>query len=267
MRLIDEIVNVYEKKGNEWLDYNEIYEQMDKSLFSKNKHGERGKRNIVYRILLSYENLFDIDDKYRPKKFRLSSTKSQNEVNTEKKYSTGESKIRVDRIQYNEIEFSIESDFEEEVKSNYQFIFGENSYYYDIKKKIGNRICDAIVFDEELNKVIIVENELFIHDLWGHIIPQIIDFFTAMLDDKIKMNLKYNVKWNDNHKLPIIEAIDRQKFDIMVIIDKINFEIKKARRDINQLIGHFVQNQEIKIYFKEYRVYINDSAEKVYFIS
>ena len=66
MRMIDNIVNIFKDEINIWLDYNEIFERMDKSLFGPNKHGERGKRNIVYRILLGYSDLFDVDENFRP---------------------------------------------------------------------------------------------------------------------------------------------------------------------------------------------------------
>ncbi len=69
MRMIDNIVNIFKDENNIWLDYNEIFERMGKSLFGPNKQGERGKRNIVYRILLGYADLFDIDENFRPKKF------------------------------------------------------------------------------------------------------------------------------------------------------------------------------------------------------
>lgn len=75
-------------------------------------------------------------------------------------------------------------------------IFGPDAAYYDIKKKIGKRICDAIVFNPKTKRLYVVENELFIHDLYGHIIPQIIEFFNGMRDEETKNNLKFNVAWD-----------------------------------------------------------------------
>lgn len=133
-----------------------------------------------------------------------------------------------------------------------------------MRKKIGERICDAIVFDEELSKVIVVENELFSHDLWGHIIPQIIEFFNGMNDEETRMNLKYKIDWDDNHKLPIIEAIDKNNYEIMIVIDRIDFNIKKAKKDINELLKHFVKNKNIEIIFKEFKVFISSEEQKIY---
>ncbi len=61
----------------------------------------------------------------------------------------------------------------------------------------------------------------------GHIIPQIIDFFNAMKNDDVKMKVKYDIKWPEDLKLKIIEAIDKENYEIVVIIDKIDFKIKK----------------------------------------
>ncbi len=266
MRMIDAIVELYKKNNNGWLDYNEIYERMNQSLFGPNKHGERGKRNIVYRLLLGYADLFEVDEKFRPKKFRLSlENNEQQNIEIKKKYSTGGlAALYLNNEVYFERIFDLEKDFEDEVKENYKLIFGENSYYYDVRKKIGARICDAFVFDEELGKVIVVENELFSHDLWGHIIPQIIEFFNGMNNEETKFNLKYKVEWADNHKLPIIEAIDKNNYEIMVVIDRIDFNIKKAKQDINELLKHFVKNKNIEILFKEFKVFTSPNGQKIY---
>lgn len=266
--MIDAIVEVYKSNANAWLDYNEIYERMDKGLFGPNKHGERGKRNIVYRLLLGYSDLFEVDEKFRPKKFRLAlEPGDQKDLELKAKYSVGESTIYLNNKKYEEIAFSLEQDFEEEVRDNHKLVFGEKSSYYDVKKKIGSKICDALVYDEELGKVLVIENELFIHDLWGHIIPQIIEFFNGMNDEQTKMNLKYKVDWNDSHKLSIIEAIDKASYEIVVVIDRLTFDIKKAKRDINELVKHFVRNKDIKIHFKEFKVFVSDEGEKLYQVS
>lgn len=57
---MQDIIRVYRKNGNPWLDYNEIYTQMNKSLFGPNKYGEAGQKRIVYRYLLGNE-MFDED--------------------------------------------------------------------------------------------------------------------------------------------------------------------------------------------------------------
>ncbi|MCP3776118.1 hypothetical protein NLX71_22920 [Paenibacillus sp. MZ04-78.2] len=268
MRIIDHIIEVYKSNSNQWLDYNEIYQRLDVSIFGPNKHGERGKRNIVYRLLLNYSDLFEVDENYRPKKFRLALNETEHEdVNLKKKYTSGESRLFRNNEVFQEVAFSIEEDFEQEVQKNHKYIFGEKSHYYDIKKKIGSRICDGFVYDEELGKLLVIENELVIHDLWGHIIPQIIEFFNGMNDEKTKMKLKYEVKWKEEHKLSVIEAIDKASYEIVVVIDQITFDMKKARKDINELLKHFTRNNDIRIYFKQFKVFSSPSGEFLYQIT
>lgn len=263
--LIQEIINVFKKQGNRWMDYNEIYNFMDKSLFGPNKYGERGKKNIVYRLILGNE-IFDEDPNFRPKKFKLKShilqQKDVDEI--ERVYSTGDVKIFTNSTQFEEVKFSHEDEFETEVKNNYKLIFGSDAVYYDIKTKIGKRICDAIVFNPQTKKVYVVENELFIHDLYGHIVPQIIDFFNGMKDEKTKQNLKYEVSWEKDHKLPIIESIDRGNYDIIVIIDRITFKIEDVQRNIRELLKHFVENTNVDIIFKEFNVFIDENKNKIF---
>ena len=270
MRIIDAIINTYHDKGNAWMDYNEIYDHMDKSVFGENKHGERGKRNIVYRILLNYQEMFEVDENKRPKKFRLVSADIEDEeitVELEMKYSLGETTVFFDGKPYQEVVFGLERDFEDEVKENYTLIFGELSNYYDVRKRIGKRICDAFVFDRELGKLLVVENELVTHDLWGHIIPQIIEFFNGMQDNNTKMALKYDVDWNPDDKMAIIESIDKELFEIVVVIDSLTFDAKKARKDINELIKNFVRNKSISVHFREFKVFSSESGQRLYMVN
>ncbi|PYE47226.1 hypothetical protein HUB98_21890 [Paenibacillus barcinonensis] len=265
MRIIDHIVEIYKTNENIWLNYNEIYDLINKDVFGPNKHGERGKRNIVYRLLLNYTDLFEVDDNYRPKKFRLALNDNEKEnVDLKKKYTVGESALYFNNKMFNEVTFSLEREYEKEVEKNHKFIFGEGANYYSVKKKIGNRICDGFVYDQDLGKLLVIENELGIHDLWGHIIPQIIEFFNGMNDEDTKMKLKYNVEWQDNHKLSVIEAIDKAAYEIIVVIDQINFDIKKARKDINELLKYFTRNKEVRIYFKEFKVFSSVDGEFIY---
>jgi hypothetical protein len=272
MSILSSTIEIFEKNGNNWLDYSEIYSKLDPNLFGPNKNGEQGKKNMVSRNIVGNIDLFDVDENYRPKKYKLK-TQSGNIttqfVNTQIKYSYGDSKLLYNNIEYKILEFSSEDDFEDEVKNNYKMIFGDNSVYIDLKKKLGNRICDGFVFDKTLNRLIIVENELCIHDLWGHIIPQIIGFFNAIKTDEVKMKLKYDINWGvtDAEKLMLIESIDKSEFDIIVVIDKMIPEIINQQKSINKLVSEFAKNNNIKIYFKELKIFINVSNEKIYQVS
>lgn len=272
MSILSSIIEIFEGNDNNWLDYSEIYSKLNPNLFGPNKNGEQGKKNMVSRHLVGNNDLFDVDENFRPKKYKL---KTQNGninvkfINTQIKYTYGDSKIIFNNNEYKILEFSSEEDFEDEVMENFKMVFGDNSIYIDLKKKLGNRICDGFVYDKNLNRLIIVENELCIHDLWSHIIPQIIGFFNAIRTDDVKMKLKYNIDWgiSDSEKLLLVESIDKSDFDIVVVIDKMTPEIINQQRSINNLISEFAKNKNIKIYFKEFKVFINDSNEKMYQVS
>lgn len=272
MSVLSSMIEIFEKNGNNWLDYSEIYTKLDPNLFGPNKNGEQGKKNIVYRNLIVNTDLFDVDENFRPKKYKLRTSNGNINtqfIDTQIKYTYGDSKIIHENDEYKVLEFSSEEDFEDEVMERYKMIFGEKSVYINLKKKLGDRICDGFVYDKNLNRLIIVENELCIHDLWGHIIPQIIGFFNAIKTDDIKMKLKYSIDWGmqDSEKLMLIEAIDKSEFDIVVVIDKMTAEIINQQRAINRLVLEFARNKNIKIYFKELKVFVNDSNEKIYQIS
>lgn len=272
MTQIESIIKVFTDNSNPWLDYNEIYEKMDQSLFGKNKNGVQGKKNIVYRQIIGKIDLFDVDENFRPKKFRLKSSDGKVDdsyIKKQIKYSFGDSKLFIDNQEYKIVEYEKEEQLEREVVENYKLIFGNNSIYFDVKKKLGPRICDGFVFDKDLNRFIVVENELCIHDLWGHIIPQIIDFFNALKDDTVKTKLKYDVEWNlsPSDQVSMIKAIDKMNFDIVVVIDKITFDISEQKKAISQLCAHFNGNADININFKEFKTFQNESGKKVYLVS
>jgi hypothetical protein len=272
MTILASIIDTFEKNGNNWLDYSEIYSKLNQNLFGPNKNGEQGKKNIVSRHLVVNTDVFDVDENYRPRKYRLKTQGgliNQTFINTQIKYNYGDSRIIYNNNEFKILEFSSENDFEMEVISNYKMIFGVNSIYIDIKKKLGNKICDGFVFDKALNRLIIIENELCIHDLWGHIIPQIIGFFNGIKEDVVKTKLKWEVDWgvSNTEKLFLIEAIDKSEFDIVVVIDKITPEIINQQKSISNLVAEFAKNINIKIYFKELKIFENNKSERIYLIT
>lgn len=272
MTILEAMIDVYKKNNNQWFDYGELYEHIAPSLFGENKNGVQGKKNIIYRLIIGNKELFDVDENFRPKKFRLKTFDgaiNDEYIQNQVKYSFGDSKLFFNNKEYKIVQYSIESQLEDDVKNNFKLIFGENSIYFDLKKKLGNRICDGFVFDKDLQKFIIVENELCIHDLWEHIIPQIIDFFNAIQNDNVKMKLKYEIDWklSDSEQLLMTKAIDMMNFDIVVVIDKITFDIAEQSSAISKLCSHFSGNKKININFKEFKTFVNDDNEKIFIVT
>lgn len=79
-------------------------------------------------------------------------------------------------------EYQLEKDFEQDVVANYRHIFGNNTVYIDIKKKIGDSIVtipDGYLLDFTFTnnpRLYIIENELGIHDAYKHIGSQLLKF-------------------------------------------------------------------------------------------
>ncbi len=93
--------------------------------------------------------------------------------------------ILKEKKKYTEYKFMLESDFEAEIVSAKELIFGKNTIYIDTKKKIGshslgNTVPDGFLFDmsdAENHEFYLVEVELEKHDFFNHIFPQITKFF------------------------------------------------------------------------------------------
>lgn len=92
--------------------------------------------------------------------------------------------------------FQTEAELEKVVVQNYTKIFGENTYYFDLKKGIRHKKGDLLTIpDGYLIKfksqpiMIIIENELSTHDPVNHIGLQFVKFQSALTDTS-----KYNVK-------------------------------------------------------------------------
>jgi len=107
------------------------------------------------------------------------------------------SAVYFNKVKLKKLEFSLEKDFEEEIKRNYKKLFGEKSIYIDIKNKIesislGGAIPDGILFDLEDPEEIqfyLVEIELSKHDFYRHIFPQITKFFAFYKNPTSQRNL------------------------------------------------------------------------------
>ncbi len=83
---------------------------------------------------------------------------------------------------YKYYEYQLENEFEKVIIENYQQIFGANTIYIDIKRKIGDNIVtipDGYLIDFsfiENPKLYIIENELSTHDPYRHIGSQLLKF-------------------------------------------------------------------------------------------
>ena len=85
--------------------------------------------------------------------------------------------------EYSLYDFDNEAEFEKAVITNQKYLFGKNSVYVDVKKRIGKDnhrgIPDAFIidfYDTKKPQLYIVENEIASHDVYAHISEQIVRF-------------------------------------------------------------------------------------------
>lgn len=88
--------------------------------------------------------------------------------------------------EYSLYDFDNEAEFEKAVIVNQKYLFGKDSVYVDVKKKIGKDnhrgIPDAFLidfYDTKKPQLYIVENEIASHDVYAHISEQIVRFGTS----------------------------------------------------------------------------------------
>lgn len=174
-------------------------------------------------------------------------------------------------------EYSKEEMFERKVVELSSQIFGEDSIYFDIKKKIRNgdiaTIPDGYLLDLT-NPVeptlYVVENELSTHDAFNHIGIQLLKFVTSFDEsqEQIKKILMAELQSN-NHLMKKFEdacsksnsrnidfymdSIVNKEFRAIVIIDETSEELQNVISKINALISVI-----------ELRTYINSKNEMIH---
>ncbi len=184
--------------------------------------------------------------------------------------------------EYVEYGFENESEFEKSVIENCKFLFGPNSIYIDIKRRIGNSksynkgIPDGYVIDFSNNsspQLYFVENELSSHDIYSHISEQIARFNTMIVTSKrdIRDILLHEVKRDSSLNQALLEKIRGSRFEnldqlmieltertnikILVVIDEIEDDLRQTLSSFkNQpdviLLQRFIKNGKIAYCFE-----------------
>ena len=124
--------------------------------------------------------------------------------------------VLVDGIKYKIWNPQREEEFEELVKEHSNEIFGENSIYFDLKRKIVSRagigsIPDGyiIVFSDP-PKWYVVENELSTHPVYEHIVPQITRFMNGIRNPRSQREI-IDALYDDITSNEITKAIVQKK--------------------------------------------------------
>ena len=174
-------------------------------------------------------------------------------------------------------ECQLEKDFEQDVVANYRHIFGNDTIYIDIKKKIGDNIVtipDGYLLDFTFSntpRLYIIENELSVHDAYKHIGTQLLKFAVSYKQSRLKIKqyiLDYLSKSPTN--MTFIESkasemgyrnidamlesmIYRDTVDAIVIIDNSSAELENV-------LSHL----SMKIDIIEFKAYENVAGNRLY---
>ena len=174
-------------------------------------------------------------------------------------------------------EYQLEKDFEQDVVANYRHIFGNDTIYIDIKKKIGDNIVtipDGYLLDFTFPnnpRLYIIENELSVHDAYKHIGTQLLKFAVSYKQSRLKIKhyiLDYLSKMpNDmtfiekkasemdyrNIDAMLESMIYKDTVDAIVIIDNSSVELENV-------LSHL----SMKIDIIEFRAYENRTGNRIY---
>lgn len=162
--------------------------------------------------------------------------------------------ILIDGVKYILKNPDNEDDLEKIIEKNYKYIFGEESFYFNFKKKLKSKsgigsIPDGylIVFNS-IPEWYILEVELASHPLYDHIIPQLTKFnrgiegvstkksLIDMFYDEIKTNpileARVKEKIGSGEVYKFISDLISDKPSIIIVINERTSELEEAIRDI-----------------------------------
>lgn len=183
----------------------------------------------------------------------------------------------MDNILYKNKKFSLyeydnETEFEKDVVTNSKEIFGDNTIYIDVKKKIGDSIIsipDGYLIDLTFNnspKLYMIENELVVHDAYRHIGQQLLKFAISYKESgrKIKEFLLKEIEKDSESLSKINQYLERNSYrnldnfleelifnipvSAIVVIDELTDELDNVlkqivmKTDVLEMKKYYYQN-------------------------
>jgi len=162
--------------------------------------------------------------------------------------------ILIDGVKYILKNPDSEDDLEKIIEKNYKYIFGEDSFYFNFKRKLKSKsgigsIPDGyLIIFNNTPEWYILEVELASHPLYDHIIPQLTKFnrgiegvstkksLIDMFYDEIKTNpileARVKEKIGSGEVYKFISDLISDKPSIIIVINERTSELEEALRDI-----------------------------------
>ncbi|MBB4070575.1 hypothetical protein GGQ18_003190 [Salinibacter ruber] len=173
---------------------------------------------------------------------------------------------------YHPYEYDSEEEFEEAVIGHSHEIFGPDTVYFDIKKRLENEnvltIPDGYLLDfsfQHSPRLYIIENELVEHDPFRHIGQQLLKFATAYEESrhKLKQALSDEIQ-ADSEKRTFIEerAAEADIRNVDVLLDEVIYGsqaaaivvIDEITSDLENVLGQLTMGTDVvqlKTYVRE----------------
>jgi len=132
-------------------------------------------------------------------------------------------------------------------------IFGKDTVYFDLKRKISSKsgfgtIPDGYVIDLKKNKLYLIEIELISHSLKKHVLPQITNFIMA-LDNESTTEKLVGEFYNE---LPKSNKIDKERlksivnnWGIIIVIDEVGDPMKETN-PLLEIVNFLSKHGEVK---------------------
>jgi len=154
---------------------------------------------------------------------------------------------------YSLYEYRDEKELDDMIAEHSSEIFGNDSQYFNIKRKIRSKtglgtIPDGYVIDFKKRKLYVIEVELIRHNLCRHILPQIATFTMALENkDSIEILVEMFMKGlyeNKKLKRNDIELIVKNR-GIVIIIDDIG-DPNKQTNQLMEVVDYLSKQTEVK---------------------
>jgi hypothetical protein len=173
---------------------------------------------------------------------------------------------------YHPYEYDSEEEFERAVVQHSREIFGPNTAYFDIKRRLGNEnvltIPDGYLLDfsfQHSPRLYIIENELVEHDPFRHIGQQLLKFATAYEESrhKLKQALSTEIQSDAEKRAFIREQAEEAEIrNVDVLLDEVIYDkradaivvIDEVTVDLENVLGQLTMGTDVvqlKTYVQE----------------
>ena len=154
---------------------------------------------------------------------------------------------------YHLYNYPTEDDLERMVVEHAPEIFGTQTIYFDLKRKISSKsgfgtIPDGYVIDLKQDKLYLIEVELISHSLKKHVLPQITNFIMA-LDNEQTIEKLVDEFYEE---LPESEKIDKKRlksivknWGVIIVIDEVGDPMKEMN-PLLEIVNFLSKHGEVK---------------------